>query len=176
MENNVIEDEIWKDIPGYEGRYQASTLGRIRSTMRQKPHVLTLHTYKNSPYYKVLLINAEGRRKWHRAHRLVYITFIGPIPEGLVIDHISGDRLDNSVSNLRATTVADNCRNPNTIMNYRNRKHSPEEFAHRSEGQKRRFQRADEKARMLLVAAKGREVACRNREQRRNQHFAAENG
>ena len=159
-------DEFWKDIPGYEGRYQVSTLGFVRSIMRKKPHVLTLHTYKSSPYFKVQLRDSEGKRKWYRVHRLVYITFVGPIPEGLVIDHISGVRTDNAVENLRAVTVAENCRNPNTIMNYRNRKHSPDEYKHRSEGQKRRFQRPEERAHILRIAAKGRETARRNREQR----------
>ena len=160
-------DEFWKDIPGYEGRYQVSTLGFVRSIMRKKPQVLTLRTYKNSPYYKVQLIDAAGKRKWHRVHRLVYITFIGPIPEGLVIDHISGDRTDNSVENLRAVTVAENCRNPNTIMNYRNRKHSPGEYQRRSAGQKRRFQRPEEYAHILTISAKGRETARRNRGQKK---------
>lgn len=159
-------DKFWKDIPGYEGRYQVCTLGFIRSIMRKKPHVLTLRTYKNSPYYKVQLIDAAGKRKWHRVHRLVYITFIGPIPKGLVIDHISGDRTDNSVENLRAVTVAENCRNPNTIMNYRNRYHRPGEHERRSAGQKRRFQRPEEREHILTIAAKGRATARRNREQR----------
>ena len=161
-----MKNEFWKDIPGYEGRYQVSTLGFVRSIMRKKPQVLTLRAYKSSPYYKVQLIDATGRRKWHRVHRLVYITFAGPIPEGMVIDHISGVKTENSIDNLRAVSVADNCRNPNTIMNYRNRNHSPEEHAHRSDGQKRRFQRPEERAHILKIAAKGRETARRNRGQR----------
>ena len=162
-----MKNEFWKDIPGYEGRYQVSTLGFVRSIMRKKPHVLTLRTYNNSPYYKVQLIDAAGKRKWHRVHRLVYITFFGQIPDGMVIDHISGVKTENAIDNLRAVSVADNCRNPNTIMNYRNRKHSPEEHARRSAGQKRRFQRPEEREHILRIAAKGRETARRNREQKK---------
>ena len=166
-----MKDEFWKDIPGYEGRYQVSTLGFVRSIMRKKPHVLALRAYKSSPYYKVQLIDATGRRKWHRVHRLVYITFAGPIPEGMVIDHISGVKTDNSIDNLRAVSVADNCRNPNTIMNYHNRKHTPEEHARRSAGQKRRFQRPEEREHLLRIQKKAQETRKRNQEIRRRERF-----
>lgn len=163
---SMTEVEIWKDIPGYEGRYQASTLGRIRSIMREKPFVLALNTYSGSPYFKVQLLDAAGLRQWYRVHRLIYTTFEGPIPEGMVIDHISGIKSDCSLRNLRICTPAQNAANPNTRPNYRNRKHSPEEHEHRCAGQRRRFQRPEEREHILKIAAKGRATAKRNREQR----------
>lgn len=164
----MTETEIWKDIPGYENRYQASTWGNIRRIYgKNKPYVYTFRTYNKSPYYKVTLYDKDGVSASCRVHTLIYITFYGPIPAGFVIDHISGIKTDNSIENLRAVSAADNCRNPNTIMNYRNRNHSPEEHAHRSAGQKRRFQRPEEREHILRIAAKGRETARQNREQKK---------
>ena len=161
----MVDTEIWKDIPGYERRYQASTWGYIRSIIGTKPRILTLNTYKSSPYYKVQLFDATGKRKDYRVHTLIYMTFVGPIPCGLVIDHISGNKLENNVDNLRAVSVVANCRNPNTRHHYRNRYHRPGEYERRSAGQKRRFQRLEEYEHLLRISAKGRDAVKRNREQ-----------
>lgn len=166
----MTQTEIWKEIPGYPGRYEASTWGRVRSIMGKEPRLLTLNTYKNSPYFKVQLIDATGHRKWYRVHRLIYTTFLGPIPEGMVIDHISGDKADCSLDNLRICTPAQNASNPNTRQNYRKRYHHPGEHERRSAGQKRRFQRPEEYEHILRISAKGRATAKRNREQRRRKH------
>lgn len=159
----MTETEIWKEIPGYEKRYQASSWGNVRSIMGREPRVLTLHTYKSSPYYKVQLVDASGNKKWFRVHRLIYITFIGPIPEELVLDHINGNKKDNSVDNLRAVTVLENCNNPHTRQNYHNRYHRPGEYERRSAGQIRRFSRPEERAHILRICKKARETMRRNR-------------
>lgn len=159
----MTETETWRAIPGYEKRYQASTWGNIRSIIGLKPRMLTLRTYKNSPYYKVQLLDASGNKKCFRVHRLIYITFVGPIPEGLVLDHINGNKKDNSVSNLRAVTVVENCRNPHTRENYHNRYHRPGEHERRSAGQRRRFARPEEREHLLRISKKGRETMRRNR-------------
>lgn len=161
-----MKDEFWKDIPGYEGRYQASTLGRIRSIMGKKPRILVLNVYKGSPYYKVQLWDATGNKKCYRVHRLIYITFFGPIPDGMVIDHADGNKTNNVVDNLRVLSPKSNSRNPNTVQNYRIRHHRPGEHERRSAGQKRRFQRPEEREHILKIGKKGLETARRNREQR----------
>ena len=159
----MTETETWREIPGYERRYQASTWGNIRSIIGLKPRMLTLRTYKMSPYYKVQLLDASGNKKWFRVHRLIYITFVGPIPEGLVLDHINGNKKDNSVSNLRAVTVVENCRNPHTRQNYHIRYHRPGEHERRSAGQRRRFSRPEEREAILRTMENARRVKRLNR-------------
>ena len=159
----MTETEIWKDIPTYEDRYQASTRGRIRSIIGGRVRILTLNTYTSSPYYKVQLLDKDGHRKWLRVHVLIFVTFNGPIPQGLVIDHIDGQKTNNALTNLRAVTNSENCRNPSTIMNRLRRYHREGEFERRSAGQRRRFQRPEERAKILEVMSRARAVAVLNR-------------
>lgn len=159
----MAEPEIWKDIPAYEDRYQASTQGRIRSIIGGRTRILTLNTYTSSPYYKVQLLDKDGHRKWLRVHVLIFVTFNGPIPQGLVIDHIDGQKTNNVLTNLRAVTIAQNCQNPNTRHNYTRRYHKEGEHERRSLGQRRRFQRSEEMARILVVLSRARAVAQMNR-------------
>lgn len=101
-----MEKEIWKDIPGYEGLYQASNLGRIRSLIYNKVHILkTSNT--GSGYYKVnLYLNKV--MKSPKVHKLVWTTFNGPIPEGLEINHHNEKKNDNSLTNLELVTRKEN--------------------------------------------------------------------
>ena len=96
--------ETWKDIPGYEGRYQVSDLGRIRS--RNK--VLKLST-AGSQYKRVRLRNS-GVNTFPYVHRLVASAFIGPCTAGCEVCHGPAGRLDNQVSNLSYGTKSDNRR------------------------------------------------------------------
>ncbi|MCL9637747.1 NUMOD4 motif-containing HNH endonuclease [Bacillus zanthoxyli] len=100
----------WKDIPGYEGIYQASTSGQIRSVDGKKTHSVRhgIRTWKgrilkqkiskdNSS--RVMLWKDKKVKTW-LVHRLVAITFISK-PNGKdYINHIDGNRLNNDVSNL----------------------------------------------------------------------------
>lgn len=116
-------DEIWKDIPGYEGLYQASTKGRIRSVSHTRTYIkhyedkdieathhfdgrILKQTY-TSGYLGVLL--SEGTtRKDALVHRLVALTFV-PNPDNKPqVDHIDGDRTNNRPENLRWVTSKEN--------------------------------------------------------------------
>lgn len=105
--------EIWKDIPGYEGLYQVSNLGNVKSLPRlvKRKGLVLLKEKILSPgissggYFTVsLCINNKAKTK--TIHKLVAITFLGHIPCGyeLVIDHINNDKLDNRVENLQVVT------------------------------------------------------------------------
>ena len=104
--------EIWKDIPGFEGMYQASTLGRIKSLEREVNVGLGLRTFpekiksqsKTPLNYMVTRLSKNGKIKTYNVHKLIAITFIDN-PNGYnEVDHIkevSELSCDNSVSNLR---------------------------------------------------------------------------
>ncbi len=112
--------EIWKDIPGFEGMYQASNTGRVkglaRRTVRAIPQHLPERILKQSEpgrkrrgqgYLQVTLFDA-GRRKCALVHRLVAETFI-PNPENKqTVNHKNGNKHDNAVENLEWATSAEN--------------------------------------------------------------------
>lgn len=97
--------EIWKDIEGYEGRFQVSTWGRIRNVRTH--NILT--PYKNEKgYLKVYLPKGGKRRAKFRINRLVAQAFI-PNPYGLPqVNHKDGNKENNSITNLEWVTNQDN--------------------------------------------------------------------
>ena len=112
------EQEVWKDIPGFEGAYQASSLGRIRSVERRIPSIFNGEPCTRRVGGKVLkLCRAKsghlrvdlGKMLRHApVHVLVAITFIGPRPQGLEISHRDGDPANNAANNLRYDTRTGN--------------------------------------------------------------------
>lgn len=109
-------NEIWKDIPGYEGLYQISNLGQIRSLdhirknginennkFLQKGKMLHQTKQKDSGYMFVVL-SKNGNRKGFRVHRLVAMTFI-PNPNNYkCVNHKDENRTNNNVNNLEWCT------------------------------------------------------------------------
>lgn len=113
--------EEWKDVEGYEGRYQVSNKGRIRSVDRwsvvnggkflRKGRVFSLHPDRYG-YITVALNKKEGGSAKHfRVHRLVAKAFIGD--SNMDVDHIDGNRSNNAVTNLRYVTPRENAMNIN---------------------------------------------------------------
>lgn len=111
--------EIWKDIDGYNGLYQVSNLGNVKSVERfrtngkggyiQKSRILK--TGKRNGYLFVNLCK-DGVVKTFKVHRLVANHFL-PNPEKKPeIDHINTDSTDNRVENLRWVTHKENMNNP----------------------------------------------------------------
>lgn len=115
---------LWRDIPGYDGRYQVSPDGQVRSaggtftvpgrwgTMTQnvKPAILKLASYRGIGYEAVCLRrpNNGKRHARHLVHRLVAEAFV-PNPQGLPqVNHIDGDRRNNKASNLEWVTASQN--------------------------------------------------------------------
>jgi hypothetical protein len=105
--------EVWKDIPDFEGYYQVSNLGNVKSLSRTilgkndaptllKEKMLKFSTSTNGYYQVILCKNSD--RKIFKVHSLVAICFLNHIPDGthnVVVDHINEIKTDNSVENLR---------------------------------------------------------------------------
>jgi len=114
-----IKPEQWRDVPGWEGLYQVSDLGRVRSLQRtivysngdthtvlgrvRKPNG-NGHGYLTVSLYRR---NSEVRRY---IHRLVLEAFVGPCPPGQEACHGNGNPADNRLSNLRWDTRMENVR------------------------------------------------------------------
>lgn len=98
-------EEIWKDILGYEGLYQVSSYGRVRSLDRYdrmnhflKGRILKLYTRKGGYLFVQLHLNGKGKN--YLVHRLVAIAFI-PNPDNLPeVNHLDEDKTNNRVENL----------------------------------------------------------------------------
>jgi hypothetical protein len=109
--------ETWKDIPGYEGLYQASSLGRIKRVKgiawngykhhEIKERILKPHCNHPTGYAHVAL-SKNGKPKTLRVHVLVCLAFIGKRPDNHHILHMNGDSKDNRACNLRYGTPKEN--------------------------------------------------------------------
>lgn len=115
-------NEIWAPIKGYEGLYEVSSLGRVRSVDRSvcytnskgntieyiKPSQLLSGSTYDFARYPVVMLYRNGCRKTYKVHRLVANTFI-PNPEHKPeVNHIDGDHTNNCVDNLEWVTGPEN--------------------------------------------------------------------
>ena len=112
--------EEWRDVKGYEGLYQVSDWGNVRSLDYNHTNTiknLTLVNAKNG--YLVVCLHKDAIQKEGKVHRLVAEAFL-PNPQGKpTVDHVNGDKQDNRVENLRWATQSENNNNPNTMVNMR---------------------------------------------------------
>lgn len=107
--------EEWRPIIGYEGLYEVSDKGRVRSLPRATTKGKVLKLYKHpSNGYVYACLSRDNHRLNKRVHVLVANAFLGAKIFGYdtekTVDHISGDKSDNSVSNLQVVSMADNLR------------------------------------------------------------------
>lgn len=110
--------EEWKDIPGYEGRYQISSHGRVKSLSRPvcvkkdkqcriiEEKIMVLH--ENLSGYKVVWLRFPGTHRKFFVHRLVAIAFLEN-PDGKeTVNHKNKDRTCNTIDNLEWMTFNEN--------------------------------------------------------------------
>ena len=105
--NLLVPDEVWREIPGYDGDYFASDKGRILSLCRNEPRILKPFICSNdgnrTGYYYV-----EIRGQKQRVHRLVALAFLENPEYKPVVHHIDGNPLNNTLKNLAYATYAEN--------------------------------------------------------------------
>lgn len=96
--------EIWKSIPKFS-RYEASNTGKLRSlNYKNSGRVVELRPALDKGYYKTMLVDDIGKNKTGRVHKFVMLAFHGEAPEGTEINHIDGNKENNSLSNLEFVT------------------------------------------------------------------------
>lgn len=107
----IQDDDVWMPINGFDDRYEISNTDRVRAkakvfkdrTMPPKE----LSVYVDDVGYKACALDGVN----YRIHRLKYEAFVGEIPEGMIIDHINRNRLDNRLENLRIVDRPMNIKN-----------------------------------------------------------------
>jgi len=99
--------EIWKDIEGYEGLYQISNLGRIKSLRFNREKILKYSTNCDG-YNHIILRNHNSIRTNHSIHRLVCLAFIENTEDKKEVNHINGLKSDNRLINLEWCTHSEN--------------------------------------------------------------------
>jgi len=100
-------EEIWKDIPGYEGLYQVSSFGNVKSFKRGKEKIMRLSL--TNGYLRVRLCK-ENQKNMFSSHVLVAMAFHGHIPDGfnIVVDHDDNNPLNNRADNIKLITQREN--------------------------------------------------------------------
>lgn len=97
-------EEVWKDITGYEGYYQVSNLGRVKSIERTilntKRKSVILSQAHDKDGYCVTTISKEGKAKQYRTHRLVAQAFLDNPNHYKMVNHKDENKQNNNVNNL----------------------------------------------------------------------------
>lgn len=157
-------DEEWRPVLGYEGMYEVSDLGRVRSVERRVPYkggwrdlpgkVLRQTLTSGTGYPKVAL-SRDSSPKTHHVHRLVAIAFVEGMGPGMEVCHRDGNRGDPAALNLKWGTRADNMQDAieHGTNGMLNRTHCPKRHEYTPENtrvyQGRRFCKACKRASYL---------------------------
>ncbi len=101
-------NEEFRDVDGYDGVYQVSNLGRVKSFKFGKERILKVNI--NSSGYLTIGLYKDNKEKRRTIHQLVAVAFLGHKMGGykLVVNHINFNKLDNRVVNLEIVTAREN--------------------------------------------------------------------
>ena len=104
------EQEVWEDVPGFEGLYRVSSHGRVLSCHVGRGRGLRLMASSPGKDGHLKLSLCSPKRRWYcKVHQIVMLAFVGERPVGkTLICHTDGDPANNHLSNLRYGTMADN--------------------------------------------------------------------
>lgn len=115
--------EIWKPIEGFEGHYEVSVHGRVRSLNRQLanrvyPGKIIKPSLNTRTGYLAVSLSLKGKHYNHRVHRLVATAFIDAIEGKIHVNHIDGDKLNNNATNLEWVTIYENNRHAIDVIGH----------------------------------------------------------
>jgi hypothetical protein len=97
--NNAMEE--WRNIIGYENKYQISNLGQVRSLpWIRRPHLLILRTVPDRHGYPTIDLYLNGKCKRYRVHILMIKAFKGETPEGMECRHLDDNKLNCTTENV----------------------------------------------------------------------------
>lgn len=129
-----MTQERWLAVPGYEGSYEVSCRGRVRSLdrrdsrgHRRRGKLLTPGAAEGAHPTVALCVNGIARS--HHVHRLVLLAFVGPRPEDMQACHWNDDPTDNRIENLRWDTPS-----ANSLDSVRNGTHPKSRITHCPKG------------------------------------------
>ena len=109
-ENYIDVTEEWRPLAGYEGRYEVSSCGRVKSLVDNfhRPRSKILLPNPNHAGYLRVKLQKDGGKWTAPVHRLVAEAFLGPRPDGMTVNHKNGAKEDNRPENLEYMSARDN--------------------------------------------------------------------
>lgn len=164
-----LKTEIWKPVKGFEGLYEVSNMGNVRSVDR---HLMWGNQYclfkgkpkksfPNSMGYLRTGLSKNNKGKNYFIHRLVAEAFV-PNPNNLpCIDHIDRNYLNNSADNLRWCTQKENCNNPLT-REYANIKNRSKEIIEKRLATKRKKQSYGCEVPVYYIDEQGKKISFKS--------------
>lgn len=166
-----IEEE-WRDIPGYEGYYQVSNLGRVRSLDRvvnghgrgfPRLHKSRIIAQSYNHYgYRTISLCMDSKPKTHLVHRLVANAFISNCENKEDVNHINGMKTDNAVTNLEWATRKENMQHAysNGLVGHHNPSNKKRVRISLPNGFGKEFECIEYAAKYIGVCASGVSRAC----------------
>ena len=117
MASAIVPTEEWRAVVGYEGWYEVSSLGRVRSIkLRQGARLGVLRLSRNRHGYLYVWLCRSRVNVCVKIHRLVAAAFIGKLSGKLEVNHLNGVKDDNRVENLDITTRSENMRHRYQVL------------------------------------------------------------
>lgn len=100
--------ELWKPIVGFP-EYSVSNRGRVRNARLWNGEIDRVKKHEfDRKGYPIAVLWRHNKKHWKKIHRAVVEAFVGPIPKGMVVNHINGIKDDNRLENLEVCTNAEN--------------------------------------------------------------------
>ena len=116
--------EVWKDIPGYEGKYQISNKGRVKSLPRnekfcKRANEVILKSFVCGSGYQEVILKINGHRKPKLIHRMVAEAFVPNHAGKEEVNHKDGNKFNNDSTNLEWVTPSENIQHSYTELEHK---------------------------------------------------------